>query len=161
MNATDTNRARRLRRLDMPEFFAPAPLGAVALMALNDHVLKARLHNALTGKLSDLAACFFLPALVSGVLGMVGPLRSAWRLAAGALVTAGIFVALELSDTAGGWFALVTTTLGAPLGIHRAVLTRDLTDLAALAMIPLGCLHARRAITRGATDAAANSDGAT
>lgn len=134
----------RLWRLDMPEFFAPAPLGAVVLMALNDHVLKARLHNAATGKLSDLAACFFLPLLVSGVLGLVAPLRFAWRLALGAMVTAAVFVGIELSDAAGDVFALVTTTLGAPLGVHRVVLTRDLTDLFALAVIPLACAYAWR-----------------
>jgi hypothetical protein len=126
----------------MPEFFAPAPLGAVVLMALNDHVLKARFHNAATGKLSDLAACFFLPLLVAGVLGMLVPLRLGWRLALGAVVTAAVFVALELSDIAGAVFALVTTTLGAPLGVHRVLLTRDLTDLFALAAIPLACAHA-------------------
>ena len=126
----------------MPEFFAPVPLGAVALMALNDHVLKARLHNAATGKLSDVAACFFLPLLVSGVLGLVAPIRLGWRLALGAAVTAIVFVGLELSDAAADVFALVTTTVGGPLGVHRVVLTRDLTDLFALAVIPLACAHA-------------------
>ena len=148
MNRADAAGTRPWRRLDMPEFFAPAPLAAVALMALNDHVLKAYFHNALTGKLSDLAACFFLPALVSGVLGLMMPTRPTWRLTFGALITAATFVLIELSDTGGGVFALVTTTLGAPLGIHRVVLTRDLTDLFALAMIPLGVLHAWWTITR-------------
>lgn len=133
-----------LRAIEMPEFFAPAPLVAVGLMALNDHVLKARFHNAATGKLSDLAACFFLPLLVSGVLGLVVRGRLGWRLAAGAFVTAAVFVALELSDVAGAVFARVCTTLGAPLGVHRVVLTRDLTDLFALAVIPLAYLHALR-----------------
>lgn len=134
----------RLRRLDMPEFFAPAPLGAVALMALNDHLLKARLHNAATGKLSDVAVCFFLPLLVSGVLGLMTPLRFGWRLTLGAVVTAAVYVALELSDAAAEIFAVVTTTIGAPLGVHRVVLTRDLTDLLALAVIPLACGYAWR-----------------
>ena len=138
------DRWTHLRRLDMPEFFAPGPLLAVALMALNDHVLKARLHNAVTGKLSDLAACFFLPLLVSGILGLASPGRLPWRLVLGAATTALVFVSLELSDTAGRVFASVTTTLGAPLGIHRVALTRDPTDLLALAMIPVGCVHALR-----------------
>lgn len=143
VSATRSGTAR-LRRLEMPEFFAPVPLVAVGLMALNDHVLKARFHNAATGKLSDLAACFFLPLLVSGVLGLMVRGRLPWRLAAGALVTAAVFVALELSDVAGAIFARVCTTLGAPLGVHRVVLTRDLTDLFALAVIPIACLQALR-----------------
>lgn len=144
MSAPDEAVGTRRQALEMPEFFAPAPLAAVVLMALNDHLLKARFHNAATGKLSDVAACFFLPVLVSGVLGLVLRGRLRLRLAIGAAVTAAVFVALELSDGAGAVFARVTTTLGAPLGVHRVVLTRDLTDLLALAMIPLGCAHALR-----------------
>jgi hypothetical protein len=53
-----------------------------------------------------------------------------------------VFGSLELSDTVGSIFAAVTTTLGAPLGIHRVALTRDPTDLLALLMIPVGCVHA-------------------
>ena len=55
----------------MTEFFAPLPLLAVGLMVVNDRVLKPRLHNALTGKLSDLAVCFFLPLFVSALLGFL------------------------------------------------------------------------------------------
>ena len=140
----------RLWRLEMPEFFAPAPLAAVALMALNDHALKARFHNAVTGKLSDVAVCFFLPMLISGVLGLVLPARLtlARRLAIGGVTTAIVFVALELSDTAGAIFARIITTMGGPLGVHRVVLTRDLTDLVTLVMIPLGCLYALKMFDR-------------
>ena len=45
----------------MREFFGPLPLAAVALLAVNDHVLKARWPGLVTGKLSDVAGCFLLP----------------------------------------------------------------------------------------------------
>jgi hypothetical protein len=41
----------------MTEFFAPLPLAAVALMVVNDRVLKPLFHNGVTGKLSDVAIC--------------------------------------------------------------------------------------------------------
>lgn len=144
----------------MPEFFAPAPLAAVALMALNDHVLKARFHNDATGKLSDVAVCFFLPLLVSGVLGLVMPARRGWRLAIGAATTAVVFVAIELSDGFGAAYVHVTKILGAPLGIRGGgALTRDMTDLFALGAIPVACFLAARAMGRRAGRHAAGNPG--
>ena len=46
----------------------PLPLFAVAVMALNDHVLKAEFGGRWTGKLSDAASLVFFPALVAVVL---------------------------------------------------------------------------------------------
>lgn len=43
----------------------PVVLGALALWALNDHVLKAAFPGAITGKLSDLASLIAFPALAS------------------------------------------------------------------------------------------------
>ena len=48
------------------EFFAPLPLAAVALLVVNDTWLKPAFHNALTGKLSDVAVCFMMPAFSPG-----------------------------------------------------------------------------------------------
>ena len=45
-----------VRRLDA--LLAPPALGALALLLLNDFVLKPAFHNALTGKLSDFAGLF-------------------------------------------------------------------------------------------------------
>lgn len=42
----------------------PAVLGALAVMAVNDHWAKARFHDAATGKLSDVAGVFALPLVL-------------------------------------------------------------------------------------------------
>ena len=117
-------------------FFAPAPLAAVAVLALNDHWLKARFHNALTGKLTDLALCFFFPLLLSVAL------RPLWahdrrRLAFSALFTAALFTLLELWAPAGAGLTAAVAVVGRPLGFGLTPFTRDLTDLLALAVLPL------------------------
>jgi hypothetical protein len=43
---------------------APVALGALALLVLNDHVLKARFPGVVTGKLSDFAGLVFFPLLL-------------------------------------------------------------------------------------------------
>lgn len=132
------------RALRMPEFFAPAALAAVALLALNDHVLKPWLHDAVTGKLSDLAICFFLPLYLSALLGLVWRAPASWRLAVAAALTAAVFGALELSPLAGRWFCAANDAVAGALGMaRRCRLTRDPTDLAALAVVPLAVAYGR------------------
>jgi hypothetical protein len=131
-------------RFAMKEFFAPWSLAAVGLLGLNDHVLKARLHNALTGKLSDIAACFFLPLFLSALLGLVTRWRLSRRLAAGGLATVVVFTLQELSEVAGAICHRVVAVMGAPLGVHGLALTRDPTDLLTMAMVPLGCWYGWR-----------------
>lgn len=46
----------------------PVALGAVALLALNDHVLKAAYASWWTGKLSDVAGMVFFPLLLQAVM---------------------------------------------------------------------------------------------
>lgn len=124
------------------EFFAPAPLAAMALLALNDHVLKPLLHNELSGKLSDLALCFVLPLLLSAVLRPLWP-RGRVRLLVATLVAGATFTVLELSLTADAWFSTIVAALGRPFGVHGAVFTKDPTDLLALVMAPLAYLYGR------------------
>lgn len=126
------------------EFLAPWPLFAVLLMGLNDHVLKARFHNEVTGKLSDFAICFFLPLFISAGLGLVWRRAPHWRLATGGLVAASAFALLEMSDAVGGAFLQSLQTVGPALGIHRVGFTRDSTDLFALVMIPLALWYGSR-----------------
>ncbi len=47
------------------EFFAPLPLAALALTVANDIWLKPAFHSELTGKLSDVGICFFMPLFLS------------------------------------------------------------------------------------------------
>ena len=108
--------------------------------------LKFAFHNALTGKLSDIAICFVMPLLVSAALGSIGGVGRRWRLGIGAAVTVIVFSALEMSDWAGGWFVRAVAFV---FGAQHTVLTRDPTDLLALACVPLavayGLRHARSA----------------
>jgi hypothetical protein len=132
-------------RTSLAELGASLPLAAVALLLINDRVLKATFHNAITGKLSDVAICFLLPLLVSAALGMIVASTVARRLWVGAVVTAAIFTALEMSDLAGAVFrrAMAPFHAGAPI-----VLTRDPTDLLALACVPLAIAYGRWRATR-------------
>ena len=49
----------------------PATLALLALWALNDHVLKDQLHDALTGKLSDVASLAVFPLLPTAFFEML------------------------------------------------------------------------------------------
>jgi hypothetical protein len=131
------------RRWAFTELVRPLPLGAVALLAINDAWLKPAFHNALTGKLSDLAGCFVFPLYLAAVLGLLAPcLSPRVRLLVGSAVTVGLFSALELSPTAISAFCGASQHAAAVLGIHRPCrLTADPTDLLALIMVPLAHVH--------------------
>lgn len=125
-----------------PEFFSALPLAAVVVLWLNDAFFKAHFHNALTGKLSDLAGCFVLPLFVAVLLVPLGwSLRV--RAFAGALVTTLFFAVIKSSAgaarTTASTLEWVTTSLGVD-GPHRLI--ADRTDLVALAMVPLALLFA-------------------
>lgn len=59
-----------LERLDhrIRFFIRPLPLGAVAIMALNDHYLKYAYGGFITGKLSDFCGVFYFPIFLLAVL---------------------------------------------------------------------------------------------
>jgi hypothetical protein len=125
------------------EFFAPAPLLAVAVLGLNDHLGKPLFHNALTGKLTDLALCFFAPLLLSALLRPLWP-HDRRRLIGSAVVVAGIYVLLELSPRADAWLTAAVAMIGRPLGFGLQPFTRDASDLLALTMVPLAVWYGRR-----------------
>ena len=62
------------------EFFAPLPLAALALTVVNDVWLKPAFHSGLTGKLSDVGICFFMPLFLSELLGIFLGLPGRFRL---------------------------------------------------------------------------------
>ncbi|NMO20321.1 hypothetical protein HPC49_22980 [Pyxidicoccus fallax] len=130
----------------MPEFLAPLPLAGVALMAVNDRWLKPALHNALTGKLSDVAICFFLPLYLSALLALVTRWPRSTRFLLGAGVTALLYTALKVSQPAADLFCDVLAVIGSPLGFtgpFRAV--ADPTDLVTLPLVFAAVLYGRRA----------------
>ncbi|MBS2016060.1 MAG: hypothetical protein JST00_24480 [Deltaproteobacteria bacterium] len=103
-------------------------LVAVAIVAINDHVLKGAgiLPSVVTGKLSDLAGLFFAPTLLAALV-TSRTRRAAWICD---LATASVFAAIKLAPWAtGAWNALVFGTS-----------VCDPTDCLALPMIVLGRL---------------------
>ncbi len=127
-----------------PEFFGLAPLLAVAVLATNDHLLKAAFHNTLTGKLSDFAGCFFLPLYVSAMLAFATRWSLQRRLAVGVATTLAIFVPVSVSRAAGDFVCRTVELISIPLGIGAQKIASDPTDLIALPMILFAVLYAQR-----------------
>jgi hypothetical protein len=128
------------RALPAGEFLHPVPLAALALLALNDHVLKGAgvVPGAVTGKLSDVMGVVFFPVLCTAVVdtALWGLARAGvpvdfslrrWKLAAGLAVTAGLMAAIKLSPGAAGAVADALGWIGFPSQI-----VVDGTDLFAL-----------------------------
>jgi len=116
----------------IPELASPLPLAAAAILAVNDHLLKAAFPGPLTGKLSDLAGCFVLPLFLSAVLACVTPWSLRARLALGAAVTALAFAAVKLSPAAAGAVTSALDLATRPaLGASNRIVA-DPTDLVAL-----------------------------
>lgn len=98
-------------------------LGAVALLLLNDFVLKAALHNWFTGKLSDFAGLFFFPLFFT----VFFPKRAKLIFIATAL----LFIFWKSPFSAGliAWINLLP-------GFHYGRVV-DFTDLLALSILPV------------------------
>ena len=133
----------------MREFFAPWPLCAVAVMVVNDRWLKALFHNWVTGKLSDVAICFFLPLFTSALLGLVWQRHPRARILVGAAVAMAVFVGQESWPAFQVWFLSTLRVVGRPLGLARFQLTSDPTDLLALLMVPVAVWYGLRRVRGG------------
>jgi hypothetical protein len=133
-----------MERFRMPEFFAPAPLAAVALMVVNDRFLKSRLHDAVTGKLSDLAICFFLPLFTSALLGLLWRRHARARVVVAAGASSFVFVAQESWPGFQEMLLAALRSVGGPLGLRSFVLTSDTSDLWALLMVPVAVFYGWR-----------------
>lgn len=131
------------------EFFAPLPLAALALIVVNDVWLKPAFHSALTGKLSDIALCFFMPLFVSEVLGILFGVSPRVRLWAGALITAAVYTAQEIVPPFTRFALTVLRAIGPRFGIHGVFrLTSDWTDLFCLILVPAAVWYGRRRLER-------------
>jgi hypothetical protein len=111
-------RSDRLASLASPAFIA-----ALTLLVLNDFALKPLLHNAFTGKLSDFAGLFALTLFVA----TLWP-RHRWA-ASCAIAAAFTFWKTSHAEPLIEWLNVIM-----PFAVGRTV---DLTDLAALPVIPL------------------------
>ncbi len=142
---------------------APVALAAVALLLLNDHVLKRAHPGWLTGKLSDLAGLVFFPLLLIAVFEVGADWlrrfsRPSRRVAIAAVVATALAFAWVKATPTGAesyrvalgalqWplFALLDLCRGLPIsGLHRVRFTADPTDLAALPALALPLFFALR-----------------
>lgn len=140
----------------------PTVLGAIALLVLNDHVLKTAYPGFVTGKLSDIAGMIFFPLLLATACEQLGLRRAMTTIVAAACATAIAFTAIKLSPTAGDGYRLGLALLqwpfraaraffdGHPLpAVGRARLAADPTDLVALCALAVPIALARRSIVLG------------
>ena len=130
--------------LPIGEALHPLTLAAVALLVLNDWVLKPRFGPSLvTGKLSDLAGLVFAPVVLSAALGLVlhgaarlgarvDPSLSRRRLLACTIATGAVFAAVKLDPGAARVLVEVIARLGRPAAIYLD--RSDLLCLPALAL---------------------------
>ncbi len=123
------------------EALHPVTLAAVALLVVNDWVLKPRFGpSAVTGKLSDLAGLACAPVVLSAMIGLVlhaaarlgvrvDPSLTRRRLVVCLIATGAGFAAVKLSATAAGWFVAVLSV------VRPAEVYLDRTDLLCLPML--------------------------
>ncbi len=151
--------------LPVQPFVRPLPLLALAVMAFNDHVLKAAWPGFVTGKISDVAVVLYGPALLTACWGLallaVAPLArhagtrldprpTRRRLAVSAAVVAAILAAINLSPRLRDVYVALLSAADVPglaPGGYRYLV--DPTDLLALLALPLALWDGRRAIDGG------------
>lgn len=141
--------------LPLGEALHPVTLLAVAVLVVNDWVLKPRLGPcALTGKLSDLAGLVFAPVVLSAAVGLalhvaaglgarVDPSLSRRRLWLCTAATGAVFAAVKLDAGAAGLLAEIISQLGRPAAIYL-----DRTDLLCLPALALALWIGRDELRR-------------
>ncbi|MCA9707220.1 MAG: hypothetical protein KDK70_15310 [Myxococcales bacterium] len=128
----------------------PLWLGSLAVLVLNDHVLKGAgaLPEALTGKLSDFAGLVVAPALLAALCRV--QTRRGWWLAH--LAVGVVFSAIQLSTSAAAGWSTLMGAVGFPW-----LITMDPTDLWALPALGLSAWALRPAMQRPVVGAARRS----
>jgi len=142
------------------EFVHPVPLVALALLALNDHVLKGWdvLPPWLAGKLSDFAGVVFFPLLLTALANTLAacfnrfaevaglPMRfddqlRRWKLIVACAATAVILASIQLIAPAVEIYTGLVGALGFP-----SVVAMDPTDILALVLLPVPYIVGMRRI---------------
>jgi hypothetical protein len=123
----------------------PVALFAIALLVVNDHVLKAAYPGLVTGKLSDVAGMMVFPLLLAAASEQLGFRRGMTAVVAAAIATGAVFASIKLSPAAGELYrvglamlqwpfrAALAAIAGHPVpAVGHARLVADPTDLIAL-----------------------------
>jgi len=143
--------------LPIAELLAPLPLVAIAVLVLNDRVLKGSAAPGwLTGKLSDVVGLFAFPLIVTAAADLALYLAAKlgapvdftlrrWKLAAACVATAGVFTAMKLWPDAARGVARAWSLLAG-----ESHVVADPTDLLALVALVAAWFYGRAAIARGA-----------
>jgi hypothetical protein len=154
----------------------PVVLGSLAVLVVNDQILKRTWPGAVTGKLSDVAGLVVAPILIVAAVELVQRATGRWhapsrRAVTFAVIATGLgFAAVKLLPPAEAAWELALGIVQWPLSVARDVLsgsgvppirpvtsTPDATDLVALSALWIaGAIGIRRA--NGATAAAARAD---
>ncbi len=146
-----------MRTTRIPGLFLchPAPIVAAAVILVNDLVVKPHWPGVVSGKLSGLGICFLLPLVVAAAwewgawllerLRLPRPVVPPHLLALlSCLLAASYYAALELSPA---WIEVHRTLIAALGGARHAAVTRDLTDLGCLPLVPLAGVFLLRRTT--------------
>lgn len=119
----------------------PLPIGALALLVINDHLLKAAWPGLVTGKLSDFAGLIVAPLLLTELL-LLLRVPSGKALVIGVLVVGAAFALIKTLAPASALYVAFSSGLLLPFG-RAAANARDPTDLVALVVLPPLYLWAR------------------
>lgn len=116
----------------------PVSLAAIALLVVNDHVLKSAWPGVLTGKLSDVAGLVFFPLLLAAVAQQVRPaLRLRPTVAVCAVLTALVFASIQVWPLAGDAYRVGLGALQWPFrALWSALAGHGLPRLAPVALTP-------------------------
>lgn len=128
----------------------PVVLASIALLVLNDHVLKSAVPGLLTGKISDIAGLLFFPLVIQAMHEMgSAAIGHSWgpspKILKMSIAMAGIgFAAVKLVPVATELFAAALGATqwlsGSLLGLqgaaaHQVQVAQDVTDLIALPIL--------------------------
>jgi hypothetical protein len=101
----------------------PISLAAIALLVVNDHVLKQLAPGLVTGKLSDFAGLAFFPLLLAAAAEHAGIRRGTQTIVVAAIATGLAFAAVKLAAPAAELYRVGLAALQWPARALRAIVT--------------------------------------
>lgn len=128
------------------------PLLVVAVLVVNDHVLKQCFPGFVTGKLSDFAGLFFFPLFLTDAIGWMFRSRARHVLMGTCIATAIVFALVKTTALGHSLYCVGLGALQAPFrgSFHRVRMTMDATDLVALVAILGAYVYASRSFRTAA-----------